>query len=143
MIVNSSRLGEVTVKADDLISFPTGFIGLPEWQSAVLLPFSPEAPLLAWLQFTHDPDAAFLLLDIAGFAPDYDACLARQAAEMDEAARVFTIVAVPSGDFTRATTNLLAPVVVTANASGSPLGKQVVLHDTIYPLRHPLFRSDD
>lgn len=143
MIVHSSRLGEVTVRPDDLISFPAGFIGLPEWQSAALAPFSPEVPLLQWLQFTHDADAAFLLLDIAQFAPDYDVALARQVAELKETSHVFTIVSVPSGDFSRATTNLLAPVVIEPNPAGSPVGKQVILHDTAYPLRHSLFRSDD
>ncbi|MBT9176075.1 MAG: Flagellar assembly factor FliW [Firmicutes bacterium] len=143
MLVNSSRLGEVTVQPDDLISFPSGFIGLPEWQSAVLVPFSSEVPLLTWLQFTHAADAAFLLLDVAEFAPDYDVPLAQQAAELSETSRVFTIVSVPGGDFSLATTNLLAPVVIESDAVGSALGKQVVLHDTSYPLRHPLFRSDD
>ncbi|MBT9154321.1 MAG: Flagellar assembly factor FliW [Firmicutes bacterium] len=143
MLVNSSRLGEVTVQPGDLISFPSGFIGLPEWQSAVLVPFSPEVPLLTWLQFTHDADAAFLLLDVAEFAPDYDVPLAQQEAELSEASRVFTIVSVPAGDFSRATTNLLAPVVIEPNPGGSPLGKQVVLHETSYPLRHPLFGRDD
>jgi flagellar assembly factor FliW len=103
----------------------------------------PEAPLLFWLQFTHDADAAFLLLNIARLAPDYDLCLARQVAELQETARVFTIVSVPGGDLARATTNLLAPVVIEPNPSGSPVGKQVILHDTNYPLRHPLFRGDD
>lgn len=43
MVIYSTRLGEVTAQPEDLIFFEEGFLGLPEWQSGVLVPV-PEAP---------------------------------------------------------------------------------------------------
>lgn len=144
MIITSTRLGEFEVQDSDIITFTEGFPGLPEWQSGVLVPV-PEVPLLCWLQFIHDPDAAFLLLDVKEFVSDYDVALAKMAAGLGEDCLVMTIVKVPGGDFSRSTTNLLAPVVIQPPRARSEelgalrLGKQVILHETNYPLRQPLF----
>jgi len=151
MVIHSTRLGEVTAQPEDLIFFEEGFLGLPAWQSGVLVPV-PEAPPLYWLQFTHDPEAALLLLEVQDFAPDFDLALAREAANLGEKARVLSIVTVPAGNFSRSTANLLAPVVLSWPGDMGPgqkpgqerpaaarRGKQVVLHDTDYPLRYPLF----
>ena len=153
MIVCSSRLGELSVAEDKLIAFPHGFLGLPEWQRGVLVSVE-GAPAFFWLQFTHDPAAAFLLLDIAALAPDYDCAAARAAAEVPADAAVYTIVTIPEQNLSLATTNLLAPVVISATPNpphpqatsdkgqATPChGQQVVLHDSGYPLRFPLFEG--
>ena len=108
MIVHSTRLGELHIAEALLITFPSGFWGLPEWQQGALVAVE-GAPAFFWLQFTHDPAAAFLLLDINAFAPDYDCATAKAAAELPSDAAVFTIVTIPAQDFALATTNLLAP----------------------------------
>lgn len=160
MIIHSTRVGHIELHPQDLIHFSTGVVGLPEWQNAVIVPV-PDLPLLAWLQFTHDPDAAFLLLDVQALYPDYNCDLARQQAGADQTAAVFTIVKVPNGDFSQATTNLMAPIVIREDLSsqfsdpsacrGSAcraqdgirnIGTQVILHDTNYSLRHPLFAGE-
>jgi len=140
MRINSSRLGELEVSEGEVISFSEGFPGLPAWQAAVLRK-SEAAPYLLWLQFTHDQDAAFLVLDLAAVLPDYDLSLARAAAAYGVSAQVFAIVSVPGGTLARATANLLAPVVVAF--APAPQGKQVILHDSLYPLRHALFAADE
>ena len=99
------------------------------------------APFLLWLQFTHDQDAAFLLLDIEPVFPDYDLALARTAAGANPAAKVYAIISVPGGLLAKATANLLAPVVI--DSTPTLQGRQVVLHDSPYPLRHPLFTEDE
>ena len=137
--ISSSRLGELELSTDEIINFCDGFLGLPTWQEAVLRK-TEVAPFLLWLQFTHDPDAAFLVLDIESVFPDYDLALARTAAGTSPAAKVFAIVSVPGGLLAKATANLLAPVVI--DSTPTPLGRQVVLHDSPYPLRHPLFVED-
>jgi len=137
--ISSSRLGELELSTDEIINFSEGFLGLPTWQEAVLRQ-TEVAPFLLWLQFTHDPDAAFLVLDIESVFPDYDLALARTAAGTSPAAKVFAIVSVPGGLLAKATANLLAPVVI--DSTPTPQGRQVVLHDSPYPLRHPLFVED-
>jgi len=139
-LISSSRLGELEVQADEVINFSEGFLGLPTWQEAVLRK-TEAAPYLLWLQFTHDPEAAFLVLDIESVFPDYDLPLARTAAGTSPAAKVFAIVSVPGGLLAKATANLLAPVVI--DSTPTLQGRQVVLHDSPYPLRHPLFTEDE
>lgn len=153
MIVHSTRLCDLHIAEVDLIAFPSGFWGLPEWQQGALVPVE-GAPAFFWLQFTHDPAAAFLLLDITAFAPDYDCVMAKAAAELPSDAAVFTIVTIPDQNLALATTNLLAPVVISAppdppqatsdeRQATSRLGTQVILHDSGYPLRFPLSVGGD
>ena len=139
-LISSSRLGELELSTDEIINFSEGFLGLPTWQEAVLRQ-TEVAPYLLWLQFTHDPDAAFLLLDIESVLPDYDLNLARAATDYGPAARVLAIVSVPDGRLANATVNLFAPLVIAPTPA--PQGRQVVLHDTAYPLRHALFTEDE
>lgn len=163
MIINSTRVGTIEVQEQDLIHFPAGVVGLPDWQDAVIVPV-PDLPLFAWLQFTHDPDAAFLLLDVQALYPDYNCDLARQQAGAHQTATVFTIVKVPNGDFSQTTTNLMGPIVIQPPASSDQrletsdkpqetsdnrqatsdkrLGTQVIIHDSNYPMRHPLFAGE-
>jgi len=77
-LISSSRLGELELSTDEIINFSEGFLGLPTWQEAVLRQ-TEVAPFLLWLQFTHDPDAAFLVLDIESVFPDYDSPVLPQA----------------------------------------------------------------
>lgn len=140
MQIHSTRVGEITVEPEYLISFPEGMVGLPEWQQAVVVPI-PDVPLLSWLQFTHDPDAAFLILDTLGFFPDYRYTEARYESALEGDLAVFTVVKVPDGDFKLATTNLLAPLVI-QNKTTTPRGRQVVIPNSGYSLRHPLFGGD-
>jgi len=139
MIIKSTRLGEFEICARDLVCFPEGFSGLPEWQEGVLVPVNDVAHFF-WLQFTHDSEAAFLLLEVEGVISDFDLRLAREAATVEDDAKVYAIVRVPHGDLKQATVNLLAPVII----RGTPRreGFQVILHDSGYPLRHPLFVED-
>ncbi|KAF0195891.1 MAG: hypothetical protein FD169_1191 [Bacillota bacterium] len=148
MIINSTRIGIIEVQEQELVHFPSGVVGLTDWQNAVVVPV-PDLPLLNWLQFAHDPSAAFLLLDVQALYPDYRLEFAREQAQLGQDAKVYTIVKVPNGDFTQATTNLMAPIVIEPPASFSDkrqetsdprrLAQQVILHDFNYPLRHPLF----
>ena len=138
MIIQSTRVGSVELEEQDLIHFSTGVVGLPDWQDAVMVPV-PDVPILTWLQFAHDPDAAFLLLDIQSLYPYYDCDLARQQVGAGPTATVYTIVKVPNGDFSKATTNLMGPIVIQGDKR---LGTQVILHDSNYPLRHPLFEGE-
>ena len=134
MKIMSTRAGEVVVEEKDVISFPEGLVGIPCWQNAVLLPI-PEVAELCWLQAVDDPDAAFLLLKVGEYFPQYDENLARLSAELPNGA-VYSIVRVPEDDLSRATTNLMGPLIIDTEAA---TGKQVVLHDSGYDLRQPLF----
>jgi len=134
MLVNSSRVGEIQVSAEDIIVFNEGVLGLPDWTEAVVVPVD-GVPSLLWLQFLHDADAAFLLLDVLSLFPGYDVNEAKKQAGLSgDDLSVLTIVSVPGEDFSEATTNLIGPLVL-----GAGQGKQDVLHNSSYPLRQPLF----
>ena len=144
MIIESTRVGPIEVTETDIIHFPHGVLGLPDWQQAVLVPVE-EVPGLSWLQFLHDSDAAFLLLDVKTVFPGYETAAACREAELGEACLVRTIVTVPGGDFSKATTNLLGPLVIECSPEGEGSlrqGMQVVLHNLNYPVRQPLFGDE-
>ena len=125
---------------DEVINFSEGFPGLPSWQQGVLRPTT-FAPYFLWLQFLHEPAAAFLVLDLKQVLPEYDFNLARRMSSLNPTAEVFAIASVPGNLLAKATVNLLAPIVL--DFSSPPQGQQVVLHDSGYPLRHPLFTEDE
>jgi flagellar assembly factor FliW len=55
----TSRFGELEVKEDKVISFPSGLIGIPELRKYVLIDHK-DTPL-KWMQSIDDPEMAFIV----------------------------------------------------------------------------------
>jgi flagellar assembly factor FliW len=146
MEVRTTRFGvlETVAVADEaLLVFPHGLPGFEHHVHFALLEEPPYLPF-CWLQSLHDPDVAFLLLDPFLLRPDYDFELSPADVtllQLDEHTlpRVFCILVVPR-DIWQMTANLKAPVVVNPRRG---LGKQVILPDDRYPLRHPVLAAQD
>ncbi|MBX5492392.1 MAG: flagellar assembly protein FliW [Chloroflexi bacterium] len=146
MDVQTTRFGvpeTVPVEDEALLVFPHG---LPGFESHVHFALLEEPAYLpfCWLQSLHDPDVAFIMLDPFLLRPDYDFELSPADVallQLDEhtVPRVFCILVVP-GDVRQMTANLKAPVVLNPRRR---LGKQVILTDDRYPLRHPVLAAQD
>ncbi|MBO8142818.1 MAG: flagellar assembly protein FliW [Firmicutes bacterium] len=137
MRLSTSRFGELEVKDDDVIVFPSGILGFEHVRRYLLLEHSPGSAFHI-LQGVDDPAVAFVLIDPRTFRPDYRVEVApEQVAELElesgEEAVVFAIVTVPPGRPEEMTANLQAPVVINARKR---LGRQVVLPDGPYGVRH-------
>ncbi|MEB3236423.1 MAG: flagellar assembly protein FliW [Candidatus Sericytochromatia bacterium] len=138
MEIVSQQLGCLEYGEQDLLSFPDGILGFPQWHGYLLVDQDDVAPL-RWLQPVDEPAVTFTVLDPYLFIPDYRVRLGdedRTALDLkdeDEPA-VLVLVTIPE-DPSQMTANLLGPLVFNPRTSR---GRQLVLHDSGYPIRHPL-----
>ncbi len=142
MRLSTPRFGELEVKEEDMIVFPSGILGFEDVHRYVLLEHSDDS-VFHILQGVDDPAVAFVLIDPRTFRPDYRAEIDREQVallELDDEddAVVLAIVTVPAGDPAGMTANLQAPVVLNARKR---LGCQVVMADGPYGVRHSILEE--
>jgi flagellar assembly factor FliW len=141
VIVKTGRFGQLTVGNEEKICFPAGVLGFPELTEFCLVDPGDET-LILWLQSVDRPEIAFPILEPKIFKPDYVARLS--AAELRELklnsinqSAVFCILTIPE-DATQMTANIKAPLVINLKEQ---LGRQVVLQENEYGIRHPMFKE--
>lgn len=139
MRLNTPRFGELQIKDEDIIVFPSGILGFDDVKRYVLLEHSEDGAFHI-LQAVDDPAVAFVLIDPRTFRPDYKididpAQVAALALDDEADAVVMAIVTVPEGDPAGMTANLRAPLVFNVRKR---LGCQVVLPEGPWGVRHPI-----
>ena len=133
--IQTSRFGAVEIDALDLLSFPSGMLGLEDCEQWVLLADA-QNDALGWLQSTTHSDVALAVVSPRRFVHDYQVRVARSelaplALESDREAQVLAIVSSgPRG----LTLNLKAPLVINRQRR---LGRQVVTNGE-QPLQYEL-----
>lgn len=137
---SSTRFGELSVAEDKIIAFPNGVLGIPDAKKFIILDYEGEVPF-KWLQSVDDPALAFLVAIPTLIKPDYLVCLNKaEIADIgeckDEDIVIFTILTVPEGNPKGVTANLRGPIVIN---SATMRGKQIILQDERYAVRHPVF----
>lgn len=135
-----TRVGVIEFGPDDVLSFPDGLLGFPDQRRFVLVQHKENSPF-RWLLSIDDTDLAFLVVDPAEYVTDYAPPMPKRASDalrLDHTTPmlVYTIVTIPSGHPEDMTLNLAGPVVVNCEAG---LGRQIVLDDEAYPVRHRAF----
>jgi flagellar assembly factor FliW len=138
MKLDTRQFGTLDFDANSVITFPAGLLGFEALHDFVVLD-QPEVAPLQWLQSVDDPQLAFTIVDPALVFADYQPVLTdedRQALELPTAAPalVRVLVTVPSNP-SEMTANLLGPLVINPERGK---GRQVVLHDSEYPVRQRL-----
>ena len=133
----TTRFGKFAVEPPGIIQFAEGLPGFEQSRAFVLLSSGNLVPLHV-LHAVDGPPASFLAVDPREVLAGYRTTLTtgdRLKLGADEDTRVLWLALVtPHGD-QDASVNLRAPVVV------NPLrmiGCQVMPHNSLYPLRHPL-----
>ena len=131
-----TQLGHFSVDASQVITFPLGVPGFEQCRKFVMLDSEEWAPL-RHLHSIEEP-VSFLVIDPRVVLPGYRCVLSQTdlvrlgATESD----VLLWLSVVSCDENGAAfANLRAPIVVNP---GRMLGFQVMPHNSLYPLRHPL-----
>jgi len=136
--INTTRFGELEIDPQTLIELPSGLIGFPAAKSFVLLEYTQP---FSWLQCLELPDLAFVVVSASEFGEQYsfDLPLQDRAVDLNETDEVaiFNLVTIRP-DASLSTVNLKAPVVVNLR---NRKGKQVILDDTRYPTRMPLYSA--
>lgn len=144
MTLSGTRFGDIEFTDDDVVHFPEGLIGFPNSRRYVLLCAKPGSPF-RWLQSLDEPALAFLCTDPAHYVADYAPTLserhARDLGMTAETARlVLCTAAIPKGKPEEMTLNLAGPIVINAEVRR---GRQIVLEDGAYTIRHRVFPQAD
>jgi flagellar assembly factor FliW len=138
MKVETTRFGTIQVDEKKIVRFTQPILGFSDCQRYIIIE-GPGEGKIWWLQSCDKPDLAFIVMDPLQVMPDYEVRL--DASEVEdlrletaEEARLLTIVVVPE-DRSKVRTNLKAPIVYNPKTN---LAKQVVLHESDYPVQHYL-----
>ncbi|RME58110.1 MAG: hypothetical protein D6780_07310 [Candidatus Dadabacteria bacterium] len=139
IVFQSTRFGELKVKASSIINLPYGLVGFPNHKKFVMLEYK---GVFWWLHSVEDPNLAFVVMDggsVEGYnvEPPYGEkeC---DFQEGDEFAILLIVTVRPNPADT--TVNLKAPILVNLR---NKKGMQVIYDDPRFSTRHPLIPQKD
>ena len=145
---NETVIKPVTEITDDrsgreIITFPTGILAFEENKQFIAIPVEGN-PIFKCLQSVDEPNLSFLLIDPFVIKPDFYVDIEESVREeldikKQEDVLVYTIVAIPEEGHKKATTNLLAPIVINVE---NKKAKQIVLDGTLRDIKYHLFLSE-
>ncbi len=137
--LESPVLGRLEINQSEIYAFPSGIPGFEDQKRFIVVKPEADSPF-AYLQSMDRPELVLLVADPFLFFSDYDFDISDQTVselkiERPEQVEVWCVVTVPDS-LEEATANLLAPIVVNADAK---IGKQTVLATGEYRTKHALF----
>jgi flagellar assembly factor FliW len=137
--VQTTRFGEIEVRANKVITLPHGMVGFPRLNRYVLLEHRPGSPF-HWLQSVDRPDLAFVITDPLMFDPAYQLTLGDNDANLLQVSdprdvQIWVVVSIPQGSPEGMTANFKAPLVINLT---NRLAAQIILEDPRWSLRQPL-----
>jgi len=141
LLIRKTRLGDIEVDDEKIITFPYGLLGFEDMRRYVLLSPNPTVPF-RWLQSIENPGLAFVVVNPLVFHPRYDmkiptAQLSVIECGSPEEIAVLVIVTIPE-DPAEMTANLAGPLVINTKKR---LGVQVVLGDETYSTEHSIVKE--
>jgi flagellar assembly factor FliW len=141
MLIKTVNFGELEVLDNKIITFKEGLPGFPQIHRFAVLDKDELKPF-QYLQALDDPPIALFIINPFIVDPTYEFRLAESDMEDVNSKNstqltVYAVATIPD-DPTQATINLMAPIVINDR---DRCGKQVILHDSKYSVRHPLLDS--
>jgi flagellar assembly factor FliW len=140
--LRSEVLGDITVPEETIFDFPFGVYGFEEARRFALLPAERDG--MYWLQSLDFSALTFLLVDpfkwVEGYnvdLPDSELVSLAPADAADVA--VLAIVTLPRAAGDSPTANLQGPVALNVRKR---VGRQVVIQDSPFDVRHPVVLGD-
>ncbi len=141
MLIHTINFGDLEISEDKIISFKEGLPGFPQIRRFTILEMEDLKPF-QYLQSLDDPPIALLVIN--PFLVDEKYHFELGPADMEEIhtdspenVTVFVVATVPE-DPQRTTLNLMAPILVN---EADRVGKQVILHESGYSVKHPLITA--
>ena len=139
--ISSSKLGELLVKKENIITFKDGLMGFEELREFVILNIEEWRPF-EWLVSVENPDVTFPIVNPTPFFADYNPPQQIQdisAIGAKDKKSVETLCTVTLGNKPEnATVNLKGPILINQQ---SRVGKQYVLEGKQYTLNHPFVKK--
>lgn len=138
MLIHTVNFGELEVPEDKVITFKEGLPGFPQLRRFAVLELEELKPF-QYLQALDDPPISLFIINPFLVDPTYEFRLTDSDMEDVNSLNsaelaVFAVATIPE-DPSSATINLMAPVVINEKAR---CGKQVILHESKYSVKHPL-----
>ncbi|XOQ12847.1 MAG: flagellar assembly protein FliW [Shouchella clausii] len=138
MQLETSYLGTVEYKQEDIIVFQGGLPGFPEETEFILLPFNEQPPFFI-LQSVRTKEIGFVCINPFLFWPDYevelsDSVVRQLRAESEQDVAIFVLLTIQQ-PFSETTANLRAPIAIHAKKR---FAKQLMLDGERYSLKAPI-----
>ncbi|SEN64739.1 flagellar assembly protein FliW [Paenibacillus sp. OV219] len=141
MEIQTSRFGALSITEEEVYTFTKGLPGFEEESSFIIVSPEEDEPF-SFLQSTRTAELVFIIADPFLFYSEYEFELPESATSELEIEHVDHVIIRSiinmSGDLDAATINLVAPVIFHAEKRKA---KQVVLGQTKYAAKHPLFSA--
>lgn len=137
----TNQFGSLSVEKADIVNFENGILGFEELKQFVIVAVEECLPF-EWLVSVEDPAVAFPILNPTIFFSDYNPSLPEDELvslniRKERDAEMFCIVTLGKKP-EDVTLNLKGPIIVNMK---SKMGKQLVLTEDYYGLRHPIIRT--
>jgi flagellar assembly factor FliW len=140
--IDSLVLGQVSVSEDQIITFPLGLPGFPNFRRYALVNNHLKAPFYC-LQSLDNPSLAFVVTEPAVLVPDYNPkngvsdLKDLQAASLNDL-QILVTLTIPPGRPDGMTANLMSPLLINPSRS---LGKQVIIDNPQYSHQYPVIQA--
>jgi flagellar assembly factor FliW len=138
MLIKTVNFGELEVPENTIITFKEGLPGFPQIHRFAVLDKNELKPF-QYLQALDDPPIGLFIINPFIVDASYEFRLTESDMEdvnsKNSAELAVYAVATIQDDPTQATINLMAPIVINDR---DRRGKQVILHESKYSVRHPL-----
>jgi flagellar assembly factor FliW len=141
MLIHTVNFGDLEVPEDKVITFKEGLPGFPQIHRFAVLELDALKPF-QYLQALDDPPIALFIINPFLVDPTYEFHLSDSDMEDINSTNsaelaVYAVATIPENP-TEATLNLMAPIVVNDR---DRCGKQVILHESKYSVKHPLLSN--
>jgi flagellar assembly factor FliW len=141
MLIHTVNFGDLEVPEDRIITFKEGLPGFPQIHRFVVLELDRLKPF-QYLQALDDPPIALFIINPFLIDPRYEFRLSDSDMEDINSTNsaelaVYAVTTIPENPG-EATLNLMAPIVVNHK---DRLGKQVILLESKYSVKHPLLND--
>ena len=143
MLIHTVNFGDLEVPEDKILTFKEGLPGFPQIHRFVVLELEEIKPF-QYLQALDDPPITLFVINPFMVAPTYEFRLSEtdmadvNSKNSSELA-VYAVATIPENP-SDATINLMAPIVINERER---CGKQVILHESKYSVKHPLLQMSD
>ena len=135
-MVYKTKLGEIEVPEDDVITFEDGIPGFERLKKFSVV--SNGSDPIFWLVSLEDPSVALPVVNPWIIRVDYaieipSDVMEELGIEREEDVNIWAVLVIPEDDPTSMTVNLMAPIVVNSKKGK---GKQIILEGSGYGIRH-------